>query len=169
MDGVVLRPGEGEVLFDGRIVLKSGVHPVEIKERSVVLSDGSVAELHRDAPGYDLLGAFVGSEGTLGVATKIELRVVSAPEAVRTLPTYGADVAKNRAEARDIMQKLGYGPDKRLAVKVSTRDVQGYRDPAVIAELAAMNTQRDPASLQQLYFDAVRGRRPERSAWLTPV
>ena len=51
----------------------------------VVLSDGSVVELHRDDPGYDLLGAFVGSEGTLGVATKIELRVVPTPESVRTL------------------------------------------------------------------------------------
>ena len=42
----------------------------------VVLSDGTVVELDRDAPGYDLLGAFVGSEGTLGVATRITLRVV---------------------------------------------------------------------------------------------
>ena len=41
----------------------------------LVLSDGSVVTLDRDAPGYDLLGAFVGSEGTLGVATKITLRV----------------------------------------------------------------------------------------------
>ena len=49
----------------------------------VVLSDGSVAELHRDAPGYDLLGAFVGSEGTLGVATRITVRVVPRPESVR--------------------------------------------------------------------------------------
>jgi glycolate oxidase len=57
----------------------------------VVLSDGSVVELHRDAPGYDLLGAFVGSEGTLGVATKIELRVVPAPEAVRTLLAFFED------------------------------------------------------------------------------
>ncbi len=46
----------------------------------VVLSDGTVVELDRDAPGYDLLGAFVGSEGTLGVATRITLRVVPAPE-----------------------------------------------------------------------------------------
>ena len=36
----------------------------------VVLSDGSLVTLDRDAPGYDLLGAFVGSEGTLGVATR---------------------------------------------------------------------------------------------------
>ena len=50
----------------------------------VVLSDGSLVTLDRDAPGYDLLGAFVGSEGTLGVATQIALRVVPAPESVRT-------------------------------------------------------------------------------------
>jgi peptide/nickel transport system substrate-binding protein len=49
-----------------------------------------------------------------------------------TLPTYGSDVAKNRAEARQIMQKLGYGPDKRLALTVTTRNVPAYRDPAVI-------------------------------------
>src|ERR1700719_2775842 len=54
------------------------------------------------------------------------------PEILRTLPGYDPDVAKNRAEARNIMQKLGYGPDKRLAVTVSTRNLPGYRDPAVI-------------------------------------
>jgi glycolate oxidase len=52
----------------------------------VVLADGSVAMLARDAPGYDLLGAFVGSEGTLGVATKITLRVIPAPERTRSPP-----------------------------------------------------------------------------------
>src|SRR6201992_3117905 len=46
----------------------------------VVLSDGEVVQLERDAPGYDLLGAFVGSEGTLGVATKIILRVIPVPQ-----------------------------------------------------------------------------------------
>ena len=49
------------------------------------------------------------------------------------LPGYDPDVAKNRAEARAIMQKLGYGPNNRLGVTVSTRDTAGYRDPAVIA------------------------------------
>ena len=37
------------------------------------------------------------------------------PEMLQTLPGYDPDVAKNRAEARKIMEKLGYGPDKRLA------------------------------------------------------
>src|SRR6266478_1164842 len=54
------------------------------------------------------------------------------PEILHSLPGYGPDVAKNRMEAREIMQKLGYGPDKRLAVKVSTRDIPPFRGPAVL-------------------------------------
>ncbi len=54
------------------------------------------------------------------------------PEVLATLPGYSPDVAKNRAEAKKIMEKLGYGPDKRLAVIVSTRNIGPYRDPAVI-------------------------------------
>ncbi|HWE13424.1 MAG TPA: FAD-linked oxidase C-terminal domain-containing protein [Solirubrobacteraceae bacterium] len=57
----------------------------------VVLSDGSVVTMDRDAPGYDLLGVFVGSEGTLGVATRIALRVIPAPESVRTLLAFFPD------------------------------------------------------------------------------
>ena len=51
---------------------------------------------------------------------------------LKDLPGYNPDVEKNRAEARAVMQKLGYGPDKRLHVKVSTRDLAFYRDPAVL-------------------------------------
>ena len=53
-------------------------------------------------------------------------------EMLQKLPGYGDDIAKNRAEARAIMQKAGYGPDKRLTVTVSTRNIPPYRDPAVI-------------------------------------
>jgi peptide/nickel transport system substrate-binding protein len=53
-------------------------------------------------------------------------------EMLQTIPGYGPDVEKNRAEARKIMEKLGYGPDKRLEVTVSTRNVASFRDPAVI-------------------------------------
>ena len=55
------------------------------------------------------------------------------PDVLHELSGYGPDVQKNRAEARAIMQRLGYGPDKRLAVTLSTRNVEGYRDAAVIA------------------------------------
>jgi peptide/nickel transport system substrate-binding protein len=54
------------------------------------------------------------------------------PELLKTLTGYNPDVQKNRAEARQIMEKLGYGPDHRLPIKVSTRDLPVYRDPAVI-------------------------------------
>src|SRR3546814_9459260 len=51
---------------------------------------------------------------------------------LETIPGYGKDIEKNRAEARKIMEGLGYGPDKRLPIKVSTRNIAIYRDPAVI-------------------------------------
>jgi peptide/nickel transport system substrate-binding protein len=54
------------------------------------------------------------------------------PEMLKTLPGYDPDVSKNRAEARQIMEKLGYRTDKRLKVTVSTRNVQPYRDAAII-------------------------------------
>src|ERR1700704_2856209 len=41
-------------------------------------------------------------------------------EVLNTLPGYDPDIQKNRAEARKIIEKLGYGPDKRLDIKVST-------------------------------------------------
>src|ERR1700728_79097 len=60
----------------------------------VVLSDGSTVTLDRDDPGYDLLGAFVGSEGTLGVATRITLRVIPAPESIRTMLAFFEDTSR---------------------------------------------------------------------------
>jgi peptide/nickel transport system substrate-binding protein len=54
------------------------------------------------------------------------------PERLAKLPGYDPDVTKNRADARRIMQRLGYGPDKSLAVKVATRNIPLYRDPAVM-------------------------------------
>jgi len=53
-------------------------------------------------------------------------------EMLKTLPGYGPDVARRRAEARQIMQKIGYGPDNRLAVTVAARNVPPWRDPALI-------------------------------------
>src|SRR5499427_8449915 len=54
------------------------------------------------------------------------------PDILRQLPGYGPDVQKNRREARGVMEKLGYGPSKPLNVRVSTRDLPFFRDPAVI-------------------------------------
>ena len=53
----------------------------------VVLEDGSIVNLGslaRETIGYDLRGVFTGSEGTFGIATKIAVRLLPVPEAVRT-------------------------------------------------------------------------------------
>ena len=52
-------------------------------------------------------------------------------EMLRKIAGYG-DVAAAREEARALMKQAGYGPDKRLKVKVSTRNIATFRDPAVI-------------------------------------
>jgi len=54
------------------------------------------------------------------------------PEMLTILPSYDPDVGKNRADARKIMEKLGYGPNNRLSVTVSSRNIPAYRQPAVI-------------------------------------
>ena len=67
--------------------LKYGVTTNHIIAATVVLSDGSVVQLGGEAPnapGYDLLGVFVGSEGTLGIATELTVRLTPDPEEIRT-------------------------------------------------------------------------------------
>ncbi len=72
----------------GAHCLKYGFTTTHVLGLEVVLPDGSLIHLGGktlDVPGYDLAGVFVGSEGTLGIATKIILRVVKRPECVQTL------------------------------------------------------------------------------------
>src|SRR6476620_5042989 len=53
-------------------------------------------------------------------------------EMVTSLAGYGTETDKNIAEAQAIMQKLGYSDAKPLAIKIQTRNLPTYRDPAVI-------------------------------------
>jgi glycolate oxidase len=72
----------------GPHTLKYGVTTNHVLALEVVLPDGDVVELGSaavDAPGYDLVSPFVGSEGTFGVATKILVRLTPLPEAVKTV------------------------------------------------------------------------------------
>ncbi|MBI2456557.1 MAG: FAD-binding protein [candidate division NC10 bacterium] len=68
--------------------LKYGVTTNHVLGAKVVLPDGEVLQLGgkiQDRPGYDLLGVFVGSEGTLGICTEVTVRLMPQPEAVKTL------------------------------------------------------------------------------------
>jgi glycolate oxidase len=72
----------------GAHCLKYGFTTTHVLGLDVVLPDGSLVHLGGktlDTPGYDLTGVFVGSEGTLGIATRITLRIVKRPATVQTL------------------------------------------------------------------------------------
>ncbi len=72
----------------GPHTLKYGVTTNHVLGVEVVLPDGEVVWLGgrvRDGQGYDLVGVFVGSEGTFGIATKIAVRILRRPQAVKTL------------------------------------------------------------------------------------
>jgi glycolate oxidase len=72
----------------GAHCLKHGFTTHHVVGLEVVLPDGQRVTLGGkapDPPGYDLVGAFVGSEGTLGVVTRVTLRLLRRPETVRTL------------------------------------------------------------------------------------
>src|SRR6478736_5532460 len=71
----------------GAHCLKNGFTVNHVTGLTVVLPDGEIVGLGGkalDPDGPDLLGAFIGSEGTLGIATEITLRIVRKPEAVTT-------------------------------------------------------------------------------------
>ena len=68
--------------------LKYGVTSNHVLELEVVLPDGTITTLGgplAEMPGLDLRGVFIGSEGTLGIATAITLRLLRQPEAVAVL------------------------------------------------------------------------------------
>ncbi|MGZ4352430.1 MAG: FAD-linked oxidase C-terminal domain-containing protein, partial [Gaiellaceae bacterium] len=69
----------------GAHCLKYGFTVNHVLAADVVLPTGELVTMCRDDEGPDLLGAFVGSEGTLGIAVRITVRVLRAPEVVRTL------------------------------------------------------------------------------------
>jgi glycolate oxidase len=72
----------------GAHCLKYGFTSHHVSGLEVVMPDGTVERFGGaapDSPGYDVVGAFVGSEGTLGIATEITVRLVRRPETVQTL------------------------------------------------------------------------------------
>jgi peptide/nickel transport system substrate-binding protein len=99
--------------FDNPDVRKAMTLALDRKAFVDILSEGKA----------DIGGAMLPSpEGVWGMPRKMLV----------TLPGYDPDVSKNRLQARAIMQRLGYGPEKRLNVKIATRNIPIYRDPAVI-------------------------------------
>ncbi|MBN8909423.1 MAG: hypothetical protein J0H99_23160, partial [Rhodospirillales bacterium] len=92
--------------------------------RAMMLTIDRKAFIDILSEGQDVVGGFLMAppEGIWGLDA----------ERLKVLPGFGPDVKANRAEASRIMQELGYGPEKLLTIKLSTRDLATYRDPAVL-------------------------------------
>lgn len=68
--------------------LKYGVTTNHVLGLEVVLPDGSIVQLggkSLDPPGYDLVGLMVGSEGLLGIVTKVILKIIRKPQVIKTM------------------------------------------------------------------------------------
>jgi glycolate oxidase len=86
--------------------LKYGVTTNHVLGLKLVLPDGSIIDVGGkipEMPGYDLTGLFVGSEGTLGIATEITLRVLKVPEAVQVLLADFTSIEAAGATVSDII------------------------------------------------------------------
>lgn len=90
----------------GAHCLKYGFTTTHVLALDVVLPSGELVTFGSaapDAPGYDLLGVFVGSEGTLGVATRMVLRIVRRPETVEVLLAAFDSVAQAAQAVSDVI------------------------------------------------------------------
>src|SRR3954447_5473042 len=90
----------------GAHCLKYGFTSNHVLSVEVVLADGSVVTLGSDTGeqlGPDLRGVFLGSEGTLGITTKITVRLLRTPESVRTLLADFPSVAAGGDVVSDIV------------------------------------------------------------------
>jgi glycolate oxidase len=91
----------------GAHCLKYGVTTNHILGLEVVLPNGEITEIGQngilDAPGYDLLGLITGSEGTLGIVTKITVRILKNPEAKQTVLAYFDKVEDGSQAVSDII------------------------------------------------------------------
>ena len=87
----------------GAHCLKYGFTVNHVLAAEVVLPDGELVELSVWDDGPDLLGVFVGSEGTLGIATKLTLRILRAPATVRTLLAGFAHTDEAGAAVSDVI------------------------------------------------------------------
>ena len=124
--------------------LAYGVTDAHIAAVEVVLADGEVVMLgglDAEPVGFDLRGAFVGGEGTLGIATRIAVRLTRNPPAVRTL-LLSFDAVRDAAETVSAVIAAGIVPaalevmDQRITVAVENFVGAGYPVDAAAVLLA---------------------------------
>ncbi len=96
----------------GPLCLRYGVTSKYVCGMEIVLADGEVVDIGdsvEDPPGYDLRGLFIGSEGILGVATRLVLHIIPKPEASRTMLAI-FDSLENGGQAVSAIISAGIAP-----------------------------------------------------------
>jgi len=86
--------------------LKYGVTTNHVLGLKLVLPNGEIVDVGGtipEMPGYDLTGLFVGSEGTMGIATEITLKILKTPESIRVLLADFTSVEAAGATVSDII------------------------------------------------------------------
>jgi glycolate oxidase len=136
----------------------------------VVLPDGSVEQLGGkgvDNPEYDLLGAFVGSEGTLGVAVEITLRVVPKPAAVRTLVAFFDHTTEAGQAVSDIVSAGLVPAAMEMMDRLSIEAAEGATHAGYPTEAgAALIVELDGSEAEcEAGFERVEGICDENGAW----
>ena len=125
----------------------------------VVLEDGSVVSLGsmaRETPGYDLRGVFTGSEGTFGIATRIMVRLLPVPEAVKTYLGIFPDV---ESACTAVSAVIGHGIVPAALEMIDALSIQavqnvsdaGYPDDAgavLLIELEGLTEEVDEIGLE---------------------
>jgi glycolate oxidase subunit GlcD len=92
----------------GAHTLKYGLTTSNVYGLKVVLADGSVTTfggIARDSLGLDLLGFFVGSEGTIGIATEAWVRLIPRAQAVQTMLAYFPSIAAGGQAVSDVVAR----------------------------------------------------------------
>ncbi len=160
----------GNLAFNagGAHCLKYGMTSNHILGMRVVLGDGTLVELgshSSESVGPDATGLFVGSEGTLGIATQITLRLIPKPDAFHTvLIGYGSvDAAGDTVSA--IIQ-AGLLPAAmeimdRVSMQAATAGVGAEYPPGSEAVLIVeLDGSRENVASEKLLLDAIIAKTP---------
>ena len=114
----------------GAHCLKYGVTTNNVLGVRMVMLDGSIVDIGGDAldaPGYDLLGLVVGSEGQLGIVTEATVRILRAAEGARPV-LFGFDSSEQAGAARRGHHRRGHRPCRDgIHGQAGHRDLRGFR------------------------------------------
>jgi glycolate oxidase len=148
----------------GLCCVKYGVTRDYVQRLEVVLADGRVIETGHDTikgvAGLDLTGLFVGSEGTLGIVTRVDVRLRPAPDGASTMVAFFPSLGSAGTAVAALTAS---------GLQLSLCEIMDRRTVAVVDDWTRMGLDRDAAALLLVQSDApapLRAADVERAAEL---